>query len=149
MPERIMVFVDGTNFLVELAKELNIEFRADRPPPSAFRYAQHEIRRISQHYSIIRLFWFASYQGSDEYRDKIRSDLRKYEFEPILFQKRSGREKGVDIALTKEMLVNAFNQNFDVGYLVAGDEDYVGLINEVKRYGPIVRGIFFQHGLSE
>ena len=47
------------------------------------------------------------------------------------------------------MLVNAFNQNFDVGYLVAGDEDYVGLINEVKRYGPIVRGIFFQHGLSE
>jgi hypothetical protein len=49
----------------------------------------------------------------------------------------------------KEMLVNAFNQNFDVGYLIAGDEDYVGLVNEVKRYGPIAKGAFFQHGLSE
>jgi uncharacterized LabA/DUF88 family protein len=47
------------------------------------------------------------------------------------------------------MLVNAFNQNFDIGFLIAGDEDYVGLVNEVKRYGPIVRGAFFEHGLSE
>jgi hypothetical protein len=37
------------------------------------------------------------------------------------------------------MLVNAFNQNFGMEYLVIGDEDYVGLVHEVKRYGPIVR----------
>lgn len=149
MPDRIMVFVDGTNLLVELTKELDIKFRADKPPPSAFRYAQHWIRPFRNHHTVIRAFWFASYHGSDEYSDKIRSDLRKYGFEPILFKKRDGKEKGVDIALTKEMLVNAFNQNFDIGYLFAGDEDYVGLVNEVKRYGPIVRGMFFEHGLSE
>jgi|SoiMetStandDraft_2_1073263.scaffolds.fasta_scaffold116020_1 uncharacterized LabA/DUF88 family protein len=148
MPERVMVFVDGSNFLIELSKELNIQFRADRPPPSASRYVQQMIKRIGIRYNIIRSFWFASYQGSDEYRDKIRSYLREYEFEPVLFKKKDGKEKGVDIALTKEMLVNAFNQNFDIGYLIAGDGDYVGLVNEVKRYGPIVRGIFFQHGLS-
>jgi hypothetical protein len=153
-PQRLMVFVDGTNFLVRLADELGIEesgikLRADKPPPSAFHYAAYEVRRISVDYSVIRWFWFASYQGNDEYRDKLRSELRKWQFEPVLFQKRGGREKGVDIALTKEMLINAFNQNFDVGYLIAGDEDYVGLVNEVKRYGPIIRGAFFDHGLSE
>jgi len=133
MPERVMVFVDGSNFLIELSKELNIQFRADRPPPSASRYVQQMIKRIGIRYNIIRSFWFASYQGSDEYRDKIRSYLREYEFEPVLFKKKDGKEKGVDIALTKEMLVNAFNQNFDIGYLIAGDGDYVGLVNEVKR----------------
>jgi len=68
--------------------------------------------------------------------------------EPILFKKKGNREKGVDIALTKEVLVNAFNQNFDVGLLVAGDEDYVGLVHEVKRYGQIIHGTFFEEGLS-
>jgi len=75
--------------------------------------------------------------------------LRASGFEPILFKRRARREKGVDIALTKEMLVNSFNRNFNVGILVAGDEDYVGLVNEVKRYGPGIWGTFFDHGVSD
>ena len=47
------------------------------------------------------------------------------------------------------MLVNAFNQNYDIGILVAGDKDYARLVNEVKRYGPIIYGAFLQNGLSE
>jgi uncharacterized LabA/DUF88 family protein len=47
------------------------------------------------------------------------------------------------------MLVNAFNQNFDVALLIAGDEDYVELVNEVKRYGPVVNGAFLERGLSD
>jgi hypothetical protein len=82
-----MVFVDDTNFLVELTKELDIEFRADRPPPSVFQYAEYEIRHISAGYSTIRCFWFASYQGSDEYRNKLRTELRKHQLEPVLFAK--------------------------------------------------------------
>jgi uncharacterized LabA/DUF88 family protein len=46
------------------------------------------------------------------------------------------------------MLVNAFNSNFDIAILFAGDEDYVSLVNEVKRYGPIIMGAFFKNGLS-
>ena len=66
----------------------------------------------------------------------------------MLFQKIGSKEKGVDIGLAKEMLVNAFNQNFDVGWLFAGDEDYVGLVKEVKKYGQIINGSFFNQGLS-
>lgn len=154
---RLMIFVDGTNFLVELSKELDIKFRAEKPPLTSLdlaydliRWASDWFRDGASAFFLIRKFWFASYAGNDEDYKKLRNYLRDKGFEPVLFKKdRDKSEKGVDIALTKEMLVNAFNQNIDVAILYAGDEDYVGLVSEVKRYGPIVNGAFFNHGLSD
>jgi hypothetical protein len=134
---RLMIFVDGTNFLVELFKELGIvqksEKLAENPPLSSFELARGLIDNASGHCQLpstisitIRRFWFGSYVGGDEIKTTLRNALRNNGFEPKLFKKDRGKtEKGVDIALTKEMLVNAFNQNFDVAVLIAGDEDYV------------------------
>ena len=150
---RWMAFVDGTNFLCHLSEELSIPFKAEKPPPVSLKVATTLINHICRDKlgpGKVRNYWFSSYQGNDECRDKLARELRKNDFEPVLFQRRDGREKGVDIALAKEMLVNAFNQNFDIGILIAGDEDYVGLVNEVKRYGPVIYGAFFSsHGLAE
>jgi uncharacterized LabA/DUF88 family protein len=154
---RLMIFVDGSNFLVELSKELDIKFRAEKPPLASFdlakdliRWASDMCKRGSSDFITIRKFWFASYAGNEEDYKRLRNALRNNEFEPVLFKKdRDKPEKGLDIALTKEMLINAFNGNFDVAILVAGDEDYVGLVNEVKRFGPFINGIFFSHGLSD
>lgn len=33
--------------------------------------------------------------------------------------------------------------------MLPGDKDYAGLVKEVKRYGPIIHGVFFERGLSE
>ncbi|MBI4626950.1 MAG: NYN domain-containing protein [Verrucomicrobia bacterium] len=71
-----------------------------------------------------RKYWFASYQGNDEDRDRMRHALHEQGFEALLFKKNEGREKGVDISLTKEMLVHAFQRNTVESILVAGDEDY-------------------------
>lgn len=150
--KRTMVFIDGTNFLREFAKKLGVDFRADKPPAKAIEAANWLFRPMcaihgshgSQRYDVIRRYWFSSYQGNEEDGESLREILRKNHFEPVIFKKkRNGKEKGVDIALTKEMLVNAFNQNFDVGLLIAGDADYIALVNEVKRYGPVVWVAFF------
>lgn len=158
---RLMVFVDGTNLLVELFKELSIvqkeEKLAENPPLSSFELAITLIDNAtggfllpSSSFITIRKYWFSSYVGGDEIQTKLRNALRNNGLEPRLFKKdRDKSEKGVDIALTKEMLVNAFNQNFDVALLIAGDEDYVELVNEVKRYGPVVNGAFLERGLSD
>lgn len=149
---RWMAFIDGTNFLCHLSEELNIKFRADKPPPESIIAANALITHLCNRklgYGKIRRYWFASYKGNEEYHRLLIQELRKNDFEPVLFKKREEREKGVDLALAKEMLVNSFNQNFDIGILIAGDEDYVGLVKEVKRYGPIIRGAFFNHGLSD
>ena len=154
--KRVMVFVDGTNFLRGIGREHQLEnFRAEKPSDSALKLAHLYVWdtipifvRAREHFHI-RTYWFASYQGNDEDEKRISEILRKLHFEPILFRKRKGREKGVDIALTMSMLINAFNQNYDIGILFAGDEDYVELVKEVKRYGPIIVGSYFKDGLSD
>lgn len=145
-----MMFVDGSNFLVELSKELNLSFRADKPPLASFNLAGFLLGNVPRGgpTTFIRSYWFGSYQGNEEDYRRLCKVLSEAGFEPILIKKRDGREKGVDIALAIEMLANAFNQNYETVLLVAGDEDYVRLVNEVKRYGPTVRGAFFRHGLS-
>lgn len=149
--EKVMGFIDGSNFLIELSKELKIDFRADKPPLPALEIALLLTNRFFHKDGniTIRKYWFASYQGDEIDFKKYAKKLRELTFEPVLFKKHNGKEKGVDIGLATEMLVNAFNQNYDVGIIVAGDKDYAGLVKEVKRYGPIIIGTFFKHGLSD
>jgi uncharacterized LabA/DUF88 family protein len=153
--QRMMIFVDGTNFLMELSKELSkikkVNFRADKPPSVVLKISAEMIDPLCRGDGIVKIrrYWFASYKGNDEDCSRLAKELRKNDFEPVLFRKKKGKEKGVDIALAKEMLVNSFNQNFDIALLIAGDEDYVELVTEVKRYGPVIWGAFFTRGLSE
>lgn len=149
--KKVMGFIDGSNLLIELSKELGIDFRADKPPLPALSIALLLINHLfnADGKIPIRKYWFASYQGSEKDHMTYAKELRRLTFEPVLFKKHKGKEKGVDIALATEMLVNAFNQNYDIGVLVAGDKDYAGLVKEVKRYGPIIHGAFFERGLSE
>jgi uncharacterized LabA/DUF88 family protein len=149
--KKTMVFVDGSNLLIELAKKIDIPFRGDKPPTSVLNFASFIIDRVVRGADLVKIrkFWFASYQGNEEYETKLCRHLRGLGFEPVLFKKRNGKEKGVDISLTMKVLLNAINQNYDIAYMVAGDEDYLGLVKEVKRYGQIIYGSFFSQGLSE
>lgn len=154
--QRVMVFVDGTNLLTSMAKLLEIKFNrkktlSDKHSEAAIRAAKIVIGNPFSgiKYKIIRQYWFSSYRGNDTDRIEIAERLRRNSFEPVLFKKKpDNREKGVDIALTMSLLLNAINQNFDISLLVAGDEDYVELVNEIKRYGPRIYGAFLDLGLS-
>ncbi len=152
---KLMVFVDGTNFLISLFKQFDINLRADNPPLEVLSLCRTIIAKtmllapLYDECLHIRNYWFASYQGNEDIKDGMYEILRRHQFEPILFKKhRDKKEKGVDIELTKEMLVNAFNNNYNVAILFAGDEDYVNLVQEVKRYGTIIIGSFFEKALS-
>jgi uncharacterized LabA/DUF88 family protein len=81
----------------------------------------------------------------------VRKALWDLGFHPEAFKKTKGQEKakGVDIALSKDLLSHAFLGNYDVAVLVAGDGDYVPLIAEVKRMGKVVYVLFFsESGLN-
>jgi uncharacterized LabA/DUF88 family protein len=141
-----MYFIDGSNLLIELARQIPGGFRAEAPVPEAITVARDILTKrlgFVDPASIIRAYWFASYRGSDEIRRQYAVALRKAEFEPRLFPRIGDKEKGVDIDLTREMLVNAFARNFQRAVLIAGDADYVTLVNEVKRYGVSICGAFF------
>ena len=98
----------------------------------------------------IRSYYYTSVRGDDSRVIATRESLLSLGFQPEVFKKAtSSRAKGVDIALSRDLLRDAFMDNFDVALLIAGDGDYVPLISEVKRFGKVVYVAFFEAtGLS-
>ena len=89
--------------------------------------------------------------GDGERIAHVRDCLWNLGFTAQVYKKAKTRaSKGVDIALTTEMLGHAFRNNYDKAVLVAGDADFVSLVEEVKRLGKQVVVWFFstRHGLS-
>lgn len=58
-------------------------------------------------------------------------------------------EKGVDMALGMDMLIDGFKKHFDCAILVSGDRDYARLVEKVRRdCGWSVEVAFFEKGIS-
>jgi uncharacterized LabA/DUF88 family protein len=70
----------------------------------------------------------------------VRLALRGLGFTPMVFKKirKDQKAKGVDIALTKDMLMEAVRDRYDIAILVAADGDYVPVLDEVQRLGKMV-----------
>ena len=101
-----------------------------------------------------RAHYYTSLIGSDDKLLEARRRLRLLGFQPNVFKRAANQKKskGVDVTLTKDLLVNAFQNNYDVAVLMAGDGDYVPVIEEVKRMGKAVYVVFFtgtESGLNE
>jgi uncharacterized LabA/DUF88 family protein len=93
----------------------------------------------------IRSYYYTSVVGDEPKRSAVRRALWELGFHPEVFKKtkQDQKAKGVDIALAKDFLSNAYNDNYDVAVLVAGDGDYIPLVEEVKRLGKVVYVAFF------
>ena len=153
-----MTFVDGTNLLTEMSKKIGASYSAYTPSNDVILLGTMNVNGLysrlclevdATNFALLRKYWFGSYQGSAEGLLNLKTLLRKQDFEPMIYQKiKGGREKKVDIAVAKEMLINAFHHNYEIALLIAGDEDYVDLVQDLKRYGVYVIGAFFPEGRS-
>ena len=63
--------------------------------------------------------------------------------------KRQVRQKGVDALIAVDMLVGAFSGLFDIAVLVAGDADFIPVVEELKRRGVMVAVAASPDSLSE
>jgi hypothetical protein len=99
----------------------------------------------------IRAHYYTSVQGDGAKMEEVRNALWGLAFTPTVFHKPKGRHsKGVDISLTTDALSQAYQDNYDVAVLVAGDGDYVPLVEEIKRRGKVVCVSFFSdQGLQD
>lgn len=165
---RWMLFVDGENFTIrgqEYAENNGIPLTQgpwfyrdvfvwfpNQPGTLALTNSKNVPVEVQHH--AIRSFYYTSLTGDDAKILKVRRELHELGFTPQVFKKldKNKKSKGVDIALATDMLGNAYNDNFDVAVLVAGDGDYVPLMSEVKRLGKVVYLVFFHengYGLNE
>lgn len=158
---RWMLFVDGENFTIRAQKVAETDglkliegshYMRDvfvwLPGLAATQDTTQGYLRLQPNST--RSFYYTSVVGDDLKVQDVKEKLRELGFSPQIFKKSREKAKGVDIALSKDLLVNAFFDNYDVAVLIAGDGDYVPLIDEVKRQGKVVYLVFFKDtGLSK
>ena|SRR5437867_4837635 len=127
--EKVMVFIDGSNLYHSLRSlgEVRIDY-------------SKLLQTLVAGRNLIQAYYFCSLPpGPKQQQLDFLTKLRSLGFEvksfPLRLRKGIFVEKGVDVALATEFLVQAFNKNYDVGILVSGDEDFKGIVGEAKRFG--------------
>lgn len=165
---RWMMFVDGENLAIrgrEFLRSLRMEPHAGIGFwPDAFLWwpqAGHEYpRRPTQVFSPIdaapleadasRWHYYSALKADDTKLTELKELIHSRGFTPNVFKKEGPKSKGVDISLAKDLLGHAHKDNYDAAVLVAGDGDYVPLVEEVKHIGKRVFLLFLteNHGLS-
>ena len=76
--------------------------------------------------------------------EDVKHRIWQLQFSQYVFKKESQKKStGVDISLTNDMLTHAFLGHYEVAVLVTGDQDYIPVIEQVKRFGKLVRLCFF------
>lgn len=85
----------------------------------------------------LRAYYYTAMKGDEVAIKEIQEAIWRLGFTPRVFKKKGANErsKGVDITLATEMLAGAYKGTYDTAVLVAGDADYVPLVEEVKRQG--------------
>jgi hypothetical protein len=98
------------------------------------------------HHMPVRSYYYTSLRGDLVKQQDTREKLRHLKFQPEVFArgKDDTKSKGLDLTIARDILSHGFRDNYDVMVLVAGDGDYVPLLEEVKRLGKICVVAFFE-----
>jgi hypothetical protein len=163
-----MIFVDGENFTIrgqEFARDKGIELvKGPAWERDTFLWLPDlhgEYPRYSDHVWVVeshrgadiraeRAYYYTSVVGDERKLKRVRLAIRALGFEPNVFKKVKGvKSKGVDVSLATAVVSHAYRHSYDVAYLIAGDGDYVPMVEEAKRAGRKVVVVFFEkYGLS-
>lgn len=146
-----MLFVDGENLSIRYKAALG-----DSPPvkhviceTDTYVWSRY-LSRLHGPENYIRRYYYTSTTGDKQKIEKVEDELLGVGIDaPRVFHKIKGkRSKRVDITLATEMLTHAHRKNYDIAILVAGDEDYVPLVEAVQREGRQVVLWMLDNGLS-
>jgi hypothetical protein len=160
-----MMFVDGENLTIRAQEHLAAHlapgpfYRRDSHvwfPYATQRYLPTQLRdeaRLDLDLETVANRWhyYTSTKGSERDLEDVSGEIWSMGFTPAVFKKDgNGRSKGVDITLATDMLSGAFMGTYEAAILVAGDGDYVPLVQPVKRLGKLVVVMFLDcPGFSE
>ncbi len=159
-----MMFVDGENLTIQgqkVAKAEGVElmegpfYQPDtflwvpEPTHSGFLRTLAGSSPLSVP-SPIQSHYYTSVVGNDGKLQSLNRKVREAGFKPHIFKKPSKKEKskGVDISLARDLLVHGFEGGFSYALLIAGDQDYLPLLQELQQRRLAVFVSFFENGLG-
>ena len=153
---RAMVFVDGENLAIRYGNALKTRSASPAqhvwylPNIAVWTEALSPNSNSIPGTRVLRKHYYTSVKGDEVALQDATDCLKRYNFEaPRVFKKNKSKgSKRVDISLTTEMLLHASRKHYEIAVLVAGDEDYVPLVQAVKSEGARVHVWFLGDGLS-
>ena len=149
-----MIFVDGENLAIrygQVLKERKLApLKSIKWKPEVFVWTDSFTSACDHEARTVRKYYYTSVQGTDFDIHAVVDQLKLLQVEqPSVFKMEKNRcSKQVDISLTTDMLHHAFRHNYETAVLVAGDADYIPLVNAVKAEGRRVLIWFLSNGLS-
>ena len=145
MPEKVMVFIDGSNVLWgcrTFGKKKNFKIN----------YKKLVDILVGNRKLIRPYFYCAIGVPPTPQQIKFHDSLRFQGFtvitKPLKKRPKGFVEKGVDVALVTDMLKFAFMNVYDVCILVSGDNDFAEAVKIVKDRGIRVEISAFEHTIS-
>lgn len=148
-----MVFVDGENFAIRyrclMAKKGMEKCLMQSPFYERDVFVWSDVLNdLCRYAKVIRKHYYTSVTGDENRIRDIEDRIKNAEIEaPHVFKKNKRKHsKQVDISLATDMLTQAHRKNYGIAILIAGDGDYVPLIEAVKAEGSIVYLWFFNEG---
>lgn len=141
MKKKVFLFVDGTNLYASQYKLFG---------PDKFllfpKFIEEVEKKVGQRFD--KIFFYASYSPRSKKPSRIE---KKYLKNEALFYRSvkatqklnffkgyrstaSGKEKEVDVKLTADLVSLAFLDEFNIGYILTGDADFLQAIFTIQRY---------------
>jgi uncharacterized LabA/DUF88 family protein len=151
---KAMIFVDGENLTIRYGEMLRKEGAKPRDDieylENVFVWSAALTHLAPTTPAIMRKYYYTALQGDEPKINDIEKSLKGLGIEsPRVFKKDKGKgSKRVDITLTTDMLIHATRKHYDLAVLIAGDEDYIPLVEAVQREGARVMVCFVSSGLS-
>ncbi len=164
--KKVMMFIDGGYLRKQMDSNLEgTKFIGDELKPLFEANLQLIFNTACKHFmkniraDLIRIYFYDG--DSDDpkhstvraYHDKLRimRDVQVKTIQLTRSSKGSGyKQKGVDTLIAIDMLSKAYENHYDVAYLLTGDSDLIPVIDAVKdNAGKKVHGIYFESSYSE
>lgn len=161
-----MLFVDGENWTIrgqDVAQAAGVPLTPGRfhqadvflwPPgvparvAAVFRLPHEEVGDLEPR--AIRAYFYTTVVGDSDLVLSTRERIRRVGFEPRVFKKdqKARRTKSVDITMAVDALGHAQADHYDIAVLLAGDGDYLPLVEAIKRQGKFVWVAFYDAMVS-
>ena len=152
--ERVSIFIDGNNLYHSL----------NRINAGKIDYGKLIIELVGKRKLITALYYIAPMDitsNEEKYwkHQKFLAELEKISaFKIVLctlrkYPKPDGtfgfEVKGDDVYLANDMLVGAYENLYDTAILISGDEDFMPVVNTLKRLGKKVENLYFTSSSSK
>lgn len=157
---QVMVFVDG-GYLREYLKK---KWGNDEFSTGVFQQLVRELVGMVYYGQIfgelIRIYYYDAIVDEHEKAERERQqrffeDLRRLPFCAVRLgslvksNAKGYKQKGVDILMAIDMLGKAYEKHYEMAVLVAGDRDFVDLVEAVKNTGARVYGAYIENHVAK